>query len=118
MGVESVELKPIPEGEGRVAPTGEEAATAWAVERSEWVVSNDLPCTALYEAQAEGFDYQIEFFCREVVRRRTVFVNETAGGFVAAAWCDSPPGGWPPGARVENRTAHPGREQPEAKSGE
>lgn len=86
---ESVELNPIPEGECRVAPTGEAAATAWAVERSGWVVSNDEPDTILYEAQVEGFDYQIEYFCREIVHCRTVFVNKTADGYVAVAWCDS-----------------------------
>jgi hypothetical protein len=92
---EDVGLSTIPEGERQVAPTGEEAATAWAVERSEWVVSNDQPNTVLYEALVEGYDYQIEFFCREVVRCRTVFVNKVAGGYVAVAWCDSPPSGWP-----------------------
>lgn len=87
--IEDVELNPIPEGERRVAPTGAAAATTWAVERSGWVVPDDEPSTILYEAQIEGFDYQIDFFDRDVVHSRTILVNKAAGGYVAVAWCDT-----------------------------
>lgn len=86
------EIHLIPEAEQHIAPTGEEAATRYAVEY--WVVPNDQPQTILYESLIEGYDFQIEFFCREIVHRRTVFVNATEGGYVAAAWCDSPPNLW------------------------
>lgn len=82
-------LNLIPESEGQVAKTGEDAATQYAVEN--WIVSNDKPDTILYKSVVEGFDFQIEFICREIVRRRTVFVNKVADGYVAVAWCDTPP---------------------------
>ena len=99
VAVESVDLNLIPEAERQVSLTGEVAATAYAVAR--WIVPNDEPQTILYGALVAGFDFQMEFFCREVSHCRTVFVNEAPGGYVAAAWCDSPPGGWQSRTRGE-----------------
>ncbi len=85
-------LQWIPESERVTASSGEEAATLFADEH--WVVPNGMAATILYAAVVDGFDYQIEFFCREVVHHRTVFLNKIEGQYVTVAWCDEPPGDW------------------------
>ncbi len=94
MAVKLVELHIIPASEKCIAATGEAAATMYAVEN--WIVPNDEPQTILYQSFVEDFDFQIEYFCRETVHCRTVFVNKSDAGYITMAWCDSPPRGWPP----------------------
>lgn len=91
---EAIQESPIaiPQAERVRGIDGTAVSTEFAI--SHWVVPNDLPMTDLYQSVIAGYDFQIEFFCREVVHNRTVFLNRTTDGFETTAWCDSPPAGW------------------------
>ncbi len=87
-------LQWIPENEQKIAASGEEAATLFA--NHKWYINNDAhSLTILSEAVVDGFEYQIDFFCRpESMIPLTVFLNKKDGQYVTVAWCNEPPEGW------------------------